>query len=113
MEENNTITFNLAAYIHVLLRPAEGFGQPGEFFLESPDLLNPADTSAAGFYITNAYNTFVGNAASGERRVRFLLRMVLLGLNMCGWSTGGWTGFAFPNLPRPILLHKDHVMPSG
>merc|ERR1711916_225109 len=60
-----------------------GFGQPGERFVESRDLLNPADASAAGFYITNAMNDIIGNSASG-----------------------GWTGFAFPNLPRPILEHR-------
>eukprot|EP00730_Choanoeca_flexa_P003190 TRINITY_DN11322_c0_g1_i3.p1 TRINITY_DN11322_c0_g1~~TRINITY_DN11322_c0_g1_i3.p1 ORF type:complete len:1438 (+),score=280.02 TRINITY_DN11322_c0_g1_i3:2619-6932(+) len=83
VEENNLIEYNLAAYVHVIGRPAQGWGQPGETFIESPALLNPADASAAGFYITNAMNSFVGNTASG-----------------------GWTGFAFPNLPEPILLHR-------
>jgi hypothetical protein len=37
----------------------------GETFYSSPDLFLPADSSASGFYIPNAYNTFIGNAASG------------------------------------------------
>ena len=37
--------------------------------------------SASGFYITNPYNDFVGNAASG-----------------------GWAGFAMPSLPSPVKL---------
>lgn len=47
--------------------------------MQSANLLVPADTSASGFYISNAYNDIIGNAASG-----------------------GWSGFAFPNLPKPV-----------
>eukprot|EP00041_Stephanoeca_diplocostata_P022668 m.542974 g.542974 ORF g.542974 m.542974 type:complete len:1700 (-) comp22123_c0_seq1:169-5268(-) len=79
VEERNTIEYNLAAYIHPIFEPARGFGQTGAQYVQSAALLNPADTGAAGFYLTNAYNTVVGNAASG-----------------------GWTGFSFPNLPRPL-----------
>lgn len=46
----------------------------------------PADVTASGFYITNVRNNIVGNAASG-----------------------GWAGFAFPTLMRPIGLHKDVI----
>jgi len=46
--------------------------------------VQPADHSAAGFYISNAMNTIVGNAASG-----------------------GWAGFAFPNMPKPIGPSRD------
>jgi hypothetical protein len=50
---------------------------------ESPTLLLPADIAAAGFYITNMHNNIIGNVASG-----------------------GWAGFAFPNLDRPVGLHR-------
>lgn len=43
----------------------------------------PADITASGFYITNAHNTFVGNAASG-----------------------GFAGYSFPGLKAPI---KDYA----
>eukprot|EP01137_Pigoraptor_chileana_P015723 Opistho-2@5312 len=84
VEENNVFEFNLGAFIHTIFRAAAGWGQTGEVFVESDELRNPADTAAGAFYITNAMNRFVGNAASG-----------------------GWTGYAFPNLPRPIGAHKD------
>ena len=44
----------------------------------------PADATASPFYITNAYNTLVGNAASG-----------------------GWAGFAFPALRQPVKAHRN------
>jgi hypothetical protein len=66
VEENNRIEFNLAAYIHVIGEPAQGWSQAGANFIETPSLLNPADSSASGFYITNAMNTFIGNSASGR-----------------------------------------------
>ena len=50
----------------------------------SDNMLVPTDITASPFYITNGYNSFIGNAASG-----------------------GWSGFAFPALPKPILLHRD------
>ena len=65
---------------------ASGVGQAQEFFANlrpSPTLLLPADATASGFYITNAHNRFVGNAASG-----------------------GWAGFAFPSLPAPVSQHR-------
>ena len=51
----------------------------------STNLLLPADSTASGFYVTNARNTIVGNAASG-----------------------GWAGFAFPTLPNAIKLHRTY-----
>ena len=50
---------------------------------QSDELLLPADVTASGFYVTNANNRLVGNAASG-----------------------GWAGFAFPELPSPVKLHR-------
>jgi hypothetical protein len=46
---------------------------------QSPNLAQPADAAAAGFYAANPHNHFIGNAASG-----------------------GWAGFSFPTLPRPV-----------
>jgi hypothetical protein len=77
----------LAAHIHPIFRPADGGGgQGGETFLATPNLIVPADTSASGFYIPNAMNTFIGNAASG-----------------------GWSGFAFPNTPFPLGAYKGSL----
>ena len=53
---------------------------------ESPQLILPSDTGAAVFYITDASNRFIGNVASG-----------------------GWAGFAFPNLPKPVKLHQTYL----
>ena len=76
VEENNLVEYNLASHISPIYAPANGdWGQGGQTFNAIPgQLLLPADTSAAGFYFLNGYNTIIGNAASG-----------------------GWTGFAFPN----------------
>jgi hypothetical protein len=95
VEEHNVFEYNLAAHVHPIYRPANGgWGQGGEYFRAiDGELLIPADTSAAGFYISNAMNRFVGNAASG-----------------------GWSGFAFPNLATrlgafhnslPANTHRD------
>jgi hypothetical protein len=84
VEENNTFSYNLGAQISTIYKSAGGWEQFGEIYTESDELRNPADTSAGSFYITNAHNSFIGNVA-----------------------VGGWTGFAFPNLPRPINLHRN------
>eukprot|EP00054_Salpingoeca_dolichothecata_P006921 m.40545 g.40545 ORF g.40545 m.40545 type:complete len:1482 (+) comp16757_c0_seq1:29-4474(+) len=85
VEEENVFADNLAAFVHPIYRAAQGYGQGGEVFSATDNLINPADTSAAGFYISNARNTFLGNCASG-----------------------GWTGFAFINFPRPIGAFHNH-----
>ncbi|KYQ92567.1 hypothetical protein DLAC_06555 [Tieghemostelium lacteum] len=90
VEVDNTISYNLAAYVHVIGTPAAGYTQYGQDFVQSSSLAQPADSTASGFYITNAWNTFIGNSASG-----------------------GWTGFAFVNLPRPIGNHLTvPIIPS-
>lgn len=90
VEENNTISYNLAAFIHTIYANASGNPQTGEVYYTTSELEQPADTAAAGFYITNAYNRIYGNAASG-----------------------GWTGFAFPNLPKPIGVSANQsVVPQ-
>jgi hypothetical protein len=69
VEENNTISFNLAAFIHAI-GPAPPNGQGSQeikSFYQGPDLTLPADVTASGFYITNVHNNIIGNAASGVR----------------------------------------------
>jgi hypothetical protein len=78
VEENSLFEYNLASFISPIYRPAAG-SSLGENFVSGNGLLNPADTSASGFYISNAMNTFIGNTASG-----------------------GWSGFAFPNVVAPL-----------
>ncbi|KAG2454241.1 hypothetical protein HYH02_001275 [Chlamydomonas schloesseri] len=87
-EERNRITGNFAGYVHPLGRAdtcaANGsvFGAP--VIRSSATLLQPADWAAAGFYLSNAYNTIENNAASG-----------------------GTSGFMFLNLPLPIGLNRN------
>jgi len=91
VEEDNTISFNLAAHIHYLGEAPWGNGQTTQINYQSDNLLLPADVTAAGFYITNVHNNIIGNAASG-----------------------GYAGFAFPVLNRPIGLHKSmNMIPSS
>lgn len=54
VEEDNVIEYNLAAWVHVIGAGVTVGGQPGQTLAQSPDLLQPADGAAAGFYITNA-----------------------------------------------------------
>lgn len=82
VEERNIIEYNLAAHVHVIGRPAAGDNQPGENFVQSDSLQNPADSTATGLYVSNARNWVYGNAASG-----------------------GWVGIAFPNFPKPIGMY--------
>eukprot|EP01083_Nonionella_stella_P119717 358096_1 len=79
VEENNTLQYNLAAFIHPIQEPADCCGQGGESFWTSENLVTPVDTTAGGYYLPNAYNTLIGNVASG-----------------------GWSGFIFPNVPLPL-----------
>ena len=87
VEESNVLRYNLAAHVKPIGAPAAGGSQTGEVILQddvpgglkSGKRLQPADASASCFYFSNAYNTIVGNVASG-----------------------GWTGFGFPGFPKPI-----------
>lgn len=91
VEEDNTISFNLAAHIHYLGDAPWGNGQTTGLNYQSSDLLLPADVTASGYYITNVHNNIIGNAASG-----------------------GWAGFAFPVLSKPIGMHKTvNMRPSS
>ncbi|KAM9952753.1 hypothetical protein ACTFIR_007808 [Dictyostelium discoideum] len=87
VEMDNTLSYNLAAFVHTIGEPAAGGAQTGETYYENENLTQPADSAAGGFYITNAYNTIIGNSASG-----------------------GWAGFSFPNLEKPIGNHKNVEM---
>ena len=92
VEEGNTLSYNLGSLVHPLFGgadnyfPTSGPGQSQEFAGNlgvSPTLTLPADATASVFYITNAYNRFIGNSASG-----------------------GWSGYAFPSLATPINEHR-------
>jgi G8 domain len=92
VEQFNKIHFNLAAHIH-MIGPSipRGDAQQTEVYQQSESLTLPADVTAAGFYITNIRNEIIGNAASG-----------------------GWAGFAFPNLRKPIGLNRNvNMRPSA
>eukprot|EP00475_Leptophrys_vorax_P012438 TRINITY_DN1888_c0_g1_i1.p1 TRINITY_DN1888_c0_g1~~TRINITY_DN1888_c0_g1_i1.p1 ORF type:complete len:1154 (-),score=257.11 TRINITY_DN1888_c0_g1_i1:36-3497(-) len=92
VEENNTFSYNLGAHIHFLgdnQNISQGtfgsfYSQTLGILVENPKMILPADFSASPFYITNAMNFFLGNAASG-----------------------GWAGYAFPNLPQGIKLSQS------
>jgi hypothetical protein len=76
VEENNSFMFNLGAFVksiggyHV-----KGAGQGGTTVYQSSAAINPVDYAAGPFYITNAYNTFIGNAASGGWAGAFQFRI--------------------------------------
>lgn len=66
VEENNTISFNLAAHIRNIGPDVPfGIGTTTGIYQQTPNLTNPADTTASGYYITNVHNNIIGNAASG------------------------------------------------
>ena len=83
MEEHNIISHNLGAHVHFIGAPPRQDGQYLPDIEQSGSLTLPADATASPFYITNAHNTIVGNAASG-----------------------GWAAFAFPSLPKPLKGHR-------
>jgi hypothetical protein len=86
VEEYNRLHYNLVAHVH-MIGPEVVKGTGGQetiLYRQSDRLLLPADVTASGFYITNVRNELIGNAASG-----------------------GWSGFAFPNLPAPLGVHRD------
>ena len=75
VEEFNTISYNLAAFIHFLgVPPGAAAQQTMSDIFQNGNLTNPADSTASGYYISNSYNYVRGNAASG-----------------------GWAGFSFPS----------------
>eukprot|EP00750_Incisomonas_marina_P019028 INCI3199.10.p1 GENE.INCI3199.10~~INCI3199.10.p1 ORF type:complete len:528 (+),score=59.94 INCI3199.10:260-1843(+) len=78
-EERNTWDFNLAAHVHavqhVMTHSSPSSGQDGIDVASFENLTVPADITASAYYLTNLYNTFVGNAA-----------------------VGGWAGISVPNV---------------
>jgi hypothetical protein len=80
------IESNLASLVHLFGKPPNDMDASGQFMgwtTQSNWLALPADIAASGFYITNAFNTFTGNAA-----------------------VGGWSGYAFPSLDAPVGLSR-------
>jgi G8 domain len=67
VEENNTLSFNLAAHIHAIgPKPPNGMGsQEIDPIAQNLRLTLPADVTASGFYVTNVRNNIIGNAANG------------------------------------------------
>jgi hypothetical protein len=73
VEENNTLSYNAGAHVHMLGDPElpslnsgqQWWAQYLDWTDESATLILPSDLTASVFYITNAHNTFLGNAASG------------------------------------------------
>jgi hypothetical protein len=66
VEENNTLSFNLAAHVHAIgPKPPNSGDQDIDPIPQSIRLTLPADVTASGFYITNVGNNIIGNAASG------------------------------------------------
>jgi G8 domain len=93
VEQYNRIEFNLGAHIHLISPgdPPWSNEQSIGIYKQSENLILPADVAAAAFYITNVHNYIIGNAASG-----------------------GWAGFAFPNLPYAIGENtKVKIRPSS
>lgn len=102
VEENNTITFNFAGYVHSLgpywqasygistgpyiyQSAGQSFGsQYTDTLKTGTNLAHTTDVSASPYYFTNGYSIIIGNAASG-----------------------GWSGFSFPNLIGPVGLHTQ------
>lgn len=87
VEENNTISFNLAASIDVISPVATAQAQYMSDFPATSDRELPADSAASGFYITNMQNYVFGNAASG-----------------------GWAGYALPMFDEAMGLSRGTPM---
>lgn len=91
VEEKNTLAFNLGAHVHFLGYPMTTTGsQYMSTVYQNENLTQPADVSASPFYITRAYNRYVGNAASG-----------------------GYAGFAIVKLTKPIMDYRNTTYVSG
>jgi hypothetical protein len=96
VEEDNTIMYNMGAYIHALSNyAADGNSnwwsqQLGEH-IQTSSLILPSDVAASVYYITNPHNIVQGNAGSG-----------------------GWACVSVPTLLRPVKLHAyiDNFNPS-
>ena len=110
VEEGNTISYNAVAFVHPIGRAAGGScsgekicsGCDDEWLylddddvssssqktiFTTDDLVIPADTAASAYYVSNAYNNFIGNIGSG-----------------------GWSVFSFINMKTPLgkYLGEDY-----
>ncbi|KAH9259577.1 hypothetical protein BASA81_001999 [Batrachochytrium salamandrivorans] len=90
VEEENTLWYNFGAFVHWLGDTTQNqedsyYSQYLFWVSEQTNLILPSDSAATVFYITNAYNSFLGNAASG-----------------------GWAGYGFVNLPKPVKMHINY-----
>jgi hypothetical protein len=83
-EMYNRVEYNLAAYIHPIGKAASGVSQNGEQFASDSIALQPADHTAAGFYVPNPHNSLVGNAASG-----------------------GWSGYSYPIFQTTMVTSQQ------
>jgi hypothetical protein len=78
VEEDNTISFNLAAHIHTIGPDMpRGWAQATNKYVANKNLILPADVTASGFYITNVHNNIIGNAASGVSTVQERIRLIV------------------------------------
>lgn len=75
----NNLTFNLAMNARYIGRVPSMWGQYGELTYPAADRIDPSDAAASAFWITNANNRIIGNAAGGA-----------------------WVGFHFPVLWLPF-----------
>ena len=89
VEEDNVFSYNLVSFVKPIGAIALEYGQ--DFVIElsasgldSEDRVFPADASASCFYVSNAYNEFIGNVASG-----------------------GWVGYSFPSLPTSVGIYQN------
>lgn len=91
VEEENFLMYNFASFVHAIGGPAVMQNQFVPSWEAYEDLKVPADRTASGFYISNVYNTVIGNAASG-----------------------GWAGMQLPVFPQPIdpTLRFNGVVPK-
>lgn len=90
VEENNTVSYNLASHVHFMEFPRTASAQYMADVYSSDKLTQPADVTASGFYITNAYNRYYGNAASG-----------------------GYAGFAIVKMPTAIMHYRSLKFDPG
>ncbi|KAJ3128429.1 Fibrocystin-L [Nowakowskiella sp. JEL0407] len=95
VEENNTVEYNLGAFVHFLGPPIVSTlfktSRLDWVYQNTTSLLVPSDMAASPFYISNSYNIFRGNAASG-----------------------GWSGYIFPDFTKPLGLSENvPISPSS